>query len=36
MVSTTVELRNVEGTQAAMGWADGHTGRREAFGREYR
>ncbi|PSJ65799.1 OsmC family protein [Kumtagia ephedrae] len=25
MVSATVELRNVEGTQAAMGWAGGHT-----------
>ena len=25
MVSTTVELRNVEGTEAAMGWAGGHT-----------
>jgi organic hydroperoxide reductase OsmC/OhrA len=25
MVSMTVELRNVEGTQAAMGWAGGHT-----------
>jgi len=25
MASTTVELRNVEGTQAAMGWAGGHT-----------
>ncbi|MGO4572292.1 OsmC family protein [Microvirga sp. 2TAF3] len=25
MVSVTVELRNVEGTQAAMGWAGGHT-----------
>ncbi|MER8441765.1 OsmC family protein [Mesorhizobium sp. M1066] len=25
MVSMTVELRNVEDTQAAMGWAGGHT-----------
>ncbi len=25
MVTATVELRNVEGTQAAMGWAGGHT-----------
>lgn len=25
MVSMTIELRNVEGTQAAMGWASGHT-----------
>ncbi len=25
MVSMTVELRNVEGTEAAMGWAAGHT-----------
>lgn len=25
MVATTVELRNVEGTQAALGWAGGHT-----------
>ena len=25
MPSMTVELRNVEGTQAAMGWAGGHT-----------
>lgn len=25
MVSMTVELRTVEGTQAAMGWAGGHT-----------
>ncbi|MDM9645044.1 OsmC family protein [Rhizobium sp. S163] len=25
MVSMTVELRNVAGTQAAMGWAGGHT-----------
>jgi organic hydroperoxide reductase OsmC/OhrA len=25
MVSTTVELRNVEGTEATMGWAGGHT-----------
>ena len=25
MVSMTVELRNVEGTEAAMGWAGGHT-----------
>lgn len=25
MSSVTVELRNVEGTQAAMGWAGGHT-----------
>lgn len=25
MVSMIVELRNVEGTQAAMGWAGGHT-----------
>jgi organic hydroperoxide reductase OsmC/OhrA len=25
MISTTVELRTVEGTQAAMGWAGGHT-----------
>lgn len=25
MVSAAVELRNVEGTQAAMGWAGGHT-----------
>ena len=25
MVSMTVELRNVQGTQAAMGWAGGHT-----------
>ncbi|MBS3649237.1 OsmC family protein [Pseudaminobacter sp. 19-2017] len=25
MVSTIVELRNVEGTQAAMGWAGAHT-----------
>ncbi|NNF79252.1 MAG: OsmC family peroxiredoxin [Rhizobiales bacterium] len=25
MVATTVELRNVVGTQAAMGWAGGHT-----------
>lgn len=25
MASVTVELRNVEGTQAAMGWAGGHT-----------
>ncbi|WP_210482827.1 OsmC family protein [Microvirga antarctica] len=25
MVSTTIELRNVQGTQAAMGWAGGHT-----------
>jgi organic hydroperoxide reductase OsmC/OhrA len=25
MVSVTVELRNVEGTEAAMGWAGGHT-----------
>ncbi|MGH6761976.1 MAG: OsmC family protein [Phyllobacterium sp.] len=25
MASTTVELRNVEGTQAAIGWAGGHT-----------
>ena len=25
MVAMTVELRNVEGTQAAMGWAGGHT-----------
>jgi organic hydroperoxide reductase OsmC/OhrA len=25
MASMTVELRNVEGTQAAMGWAGGHT-----------
>ncbi|HEV7368970.1 OsmC family protein [Arenibaculum sp.] len=25
MTSVTVELRNVEGTQAAMGWAGGHT-----------
>ncbi|WP_230534580.1 OsmC family protein [Microvirga roseola] len=25
MVNMTVELRSVEGTQAAMGWAGGHT-----------
>ena len=25
MVSMTIELRNVEGTEAAMGWAGGHT-----------
>ena len=25
MVSMTVELRSVEGTEAAMGWAGGHT-----------
>ncbi|WP_102958892.1 OsmC family protein [Mangrovicella endophytica] len=25
MVAATVELRNVEGTQAALGWAGGHT-----------
>lgn len=25
MRTTTVELRNVEGTEAAMGWANGHT-----------
>lgn len=25
MVSMSVELRNIEGTQAAMGWAGGHT-----------
>ena len=25
MMSATVELRTVEGTQAAMGWAGGHT-----------
>ncbi|MEK1871664.1 MAG: OsmC family protein, partial [Rhizobium altiplani] len=25
MVAVTVELRNVEGTQAAMGWAGPHT-----------
>lgn len=25
MAEVTVELRNVEGTQAAMGWAGGHT-----------
>ena len=25
MQSVTVELRNVEGTEAAMGWASGHT-----------
>ena len=25
MASMTVELRNVEGTEAAMGWAGGHT-----------
>ncbi|SJM28705.1 OsmC family protein [Mesorhizobium delmotii] len=25
MISTTVELRTVEGTQAAMGWGGGHT-----------
>jgi organic hydroperoxide reductase OsmC/OhrA len=25
MAVVTVELRNVEGTQAAMGWADAHT-----------
>jgi organic hydroperoxide reductase OsmC/OhrA len=25
MVAVTVELRNVEGTQAAMGWAGSHT-----------
>ena len=25
MVSMTVQLRNVEGTEAAMGWAGGHT-----------
>jgi organic hydroperoxide reductase OsmC/OhrA len=25
VISTTVELRTVEGTQAAMGWAGGHT-----------
>lgn len=25
MVAVTVELRNVEGTEAAMGWAGGHT-----------
>jgi len=25
VASMTVELRNVEGTQAAMGWAGGHT-----------
>lgn len=25
MASTVVELRNIEGTQAAMGWAGGHT-----------
>jgi organic hydroperoxide reductase OsmC/OhrA len=25
MASTTVELRNIEGTQAALGWAGGHT-----------
>ena len=25
MVSMTVELRNVKGTEAAMGWAGGHT-----------
>ncbi|AYG59871.1 OsmC family protein [Rhizobium jaguaris] len=25
MVSVTVELRNVEGTRAALGWAGGHT-----------
>jgi len=25
MVTMTVELRNVEGTEAAMGWAGGHT-----------
>ena len=25
MPSVTVELRNVEGTQAALGWAGGHT-----------
>jgi len=25
MASTTVDLRNVPGTQAAMGWAGGHT-----------
>src|SRR5690349_25113239 len=23
--STTVELRNIEGTEAALGWANGHT-----------
>jgi organic hydroperoxide reductase OsmC/OhrA len=25
MASMTVELRSVDGTEAAMGWADGHT-----------
>ena len=25
MPSATVELRNIEGTQASMGWAGGHT-----------
>lgn len=25
MVATTVELRNIAGTEAAMGWASGHT-----------
>lgn len=25
MISMTVELRNIEGTQAALGWAGGHT-----------
>jgi organic hydroperoxide reductase OsmC/OhrA len=25
MVAMTVELRNIEGTEAAMGWAGGHT-----------
>ena len=25
MVAMTIELRNVEGTEAAMGWAGGHT-----------
>jgi organic hydroperoxide reductase OsmC/OhrA len=25
MVAVTVQLRNVEGTEAAMGWAGGHT-----------
>ena len=25
MVAVTVELRNVQGTEAAMGWAGGHT-----------
>ncbi|MBN9255545.1 MULTISPECIES: OsmC family protein [unclassified Mesorhizobium] len=25
MISMTVELRNIEGTQASLGWAGGHT-----------